>query len=242
MPNWCDNTLTFVNCEPKDWEPLLLNKDGEVDFNVLAPMPESLSIESGSTTSYALTYYLTERLTKPARNLKSLVQNMFDEHYDETVKKRLKEAQASGANPPCATSWDELYRLGEQYAHNVALYGVPTWYEWCRREWGTKWNASDTQRKDEDSIFFQTPWAPPVAYLGKLIDALPVGAEIEVFWIEEGGEGGHILLTRTEDGHELSEAPLTYEEFCEARGYEAGEDGVYYDYEGEPVPIEDFNV
>ena len=42
--------------------------------------------------------------------------------------------------------------------------------EWCRRHWGTKWNASDVVMPtpptpdgyDETEINFSTPWSPPL--------------------------------------------------------------------------------
>lgn len=37
-------------------------------------------------------------------------------------------------------------------------------FEWCRRAWGTKWNAYDVARRDYDGrtcVTFQTAWGPP---------------------------------------------------------------------------------
>lgn len=45
--------------------------------------------------------------------------------------------------------------------HNVRKYGAADWYEWACRYWGTKWNAYEVQKLDENTIQFQTAWEHP---------------------------------------------------------------------------------
>lgn len=35
-----------------------------------------------------------------------------------------------------------------------------TWLSWCREHWGTKWNAYDFVKVDENTIEFETAWSP----------------------------------------------------------------------------------
>ena len=51
---------------------------------------------------------------------------------------------------------------------NLKLYGYKHWYDFCVGEWGCKW---DIRTLDDDSfkldgnavtIFFDTPWSPPM--------------------------------------------------------------------------------
>ena len=50
--------------------------------------------------------------------------------------------------------------------------GVPNWYDWNCKNWGTKWNAyaqsSEGPCYGEVTIIFDTAWAPPLP----IIDAL----------------------------------------------------------------------
>jgi len=71
------------------------------------------------------------------------------------------------------------------------------WYDWRVENWGTHWNAKDTEIIDDTSteleIFFETAWSHPDKILGKLNDMFK---EVE-FYHEaqhEGGNGGHIAL------------------------------------------------
>ena len=42
-------------------------------------------------------------------------------------------------------------------------------YYWCRDNWGTKWDATDSQVEDSD-IHFNTAWGPPTAWLEKVAE------------------------------------------------------------------------
>lgn len=41
------------------------------------------------------------------------------------------------------------------------------WYDWNRQNWGTKWNAYDTER-DGNDIVFDTAWTTPYPVMEKL--------------------------------------------------------------------------
>jgi len=49
-------------------------------------------------------------------------------------------------------------------------------YEWCCKNWGTKWNTSDAdlnERDDELIYTFDTAWSPPNPVIHKLGDLFP---------------------------------------------------------------------
>ena len=54
----------------------------------------------------------------------------------------------------------EEWALGKQAYENIQQYGSPTWYEWCNKNWGTKWNAYSCVElgKDDDTLEFFTAW------------------------------------------------------------------------------------
>lgn len=57
--------------------------------------------------------------------------------------------------------------LGDEERRDCAEKGIPNWYDWCCREWGTKWDASDVvvDRCPKLEIRFETAWSPPMAWL-----------------------------------------------------------------------------
>lgn len=40
------------------------------------------------------------------------------------------------------------------------MFGKNNWYDWCRENWGTKWNAYN-QKSGENCIMFDTAWSAP---------------------------------------------------------------------------------
>ena len=58
-----------------------------------------------------------------------------------------------------------------------ALYGDKTWYTWCPRNWGTKWDANgcvlSVDKPDQLIYVFDTAWSPPIAWLEKVATLYP---------------------------------------------------------------------
>jgi len=61
-------------------------------------------------------------------------------------------------------------------------YGAPDWYEWNNKNWGTKWNATDRhvlcQDTKENTLSYNTAWAPPIEFWVKLSQQYP---DIEIY-------------------------------------------------------------
>lgn len=58
----------------------------------------------------------------------------------------------------------------------VEKYGADNWYDWRCKNWGVKWDASESgfwEDKDGWIISFQTPWAPPCEFMEKLSAQFP---------------------------------------------------------------------
>ena len=211
MPNWTNNYLYFVGEDgkaKKDYEAfkevlvsrdlerakedvILKNNDGYfVDFNKLIPMPKCLDIREND---FAIVYYLTNKLTIPIEKLDSkttkllytLVNNPFHENksshswaqeliyrHKETIKKSSKK------------ELEDLYCQGDLLVSNYKTYGHMFWYTWRWDNWGTKWNACDsdfnfTNNKDELSVMFLTAWCFPDKILKELVKRVP---NIELWW------------------------------------------------------------
>ena len=130
MPNHITNILEF-DCSPERFQEiaefLRTNPDeplGNVDFNKLIPMPESLAIESGSRGETGYKAY------KEFVVMSMPLDDVAKAQLEQTYRDRFKD------DP-------EIWTLGKQYYMNIMLYGTPTWYGWCNEHWNTKWNAYD---------------------------------------------------------------------------------------------------
>ena len=119
MPNHITNLISFGD-QPEQVAAIhqmlrdLRQKDGvygSIDFNKLIPMPKALDIESGTRTTNGLDAY-----------------------------RRFITGDKAGAEA-FQKEHPEEWALGKQAYENIQQYGSPTWYEWCNKNWGTKWNA-----------------------------------------------------------------------------------------------------
>lgn len=62
-------------------------------------------------------------------------------------------------------------------------FGYPSWYEWRREHWGTKWNASDIS-PIENGVVFDTAWSAPHPILRRLAKCFP-DVRITHRWADE---------------------------------------------------------
>lgn len=110
---------------------------GSFDFNSVIPMPPELEIEESSavTTGYDA---LFGDWTEPAKYW------------------TWKEAAAKLGHPfplesreqllACIRSLDcaDMYLApARQYHENIEKHGYGSWYGWCKKHWGSKWNAEN---------------------------------------------------------------------------------------------------
>lgn len=152
MPNWHTNAIA---CH-KDNLPLFINDKGQVDFEMMSPMPKALQLPEGTVSDIA-------------------IQAVRCDSLDELNSKRSHPVKLPmslfGFEGPDIETFPELQALGRQYLENEKVYGTRSWYGWCCNAWGTKWNASDTEiiygpadnpeTKDIAVVMFQTAWCPP---------------------------------------------------------------------------------
>lgn len=172
MPNYVLNTVKMAGITTL---PLFKTVNGEqhLDFEKLIPTPEELDLESGTLTMDSTLYFLTNRCNLPLRELgkkeTALLNTLVGADWLEKMYHRVASQMATASESEKA----RLYDAGEQYFRNYEKYGVPTWYEWHIRRWGTKWNAMDTHISDCDTVSFYTARRPPVPFLRKLSRTYP---------------------------------------------------------------------
>lgn len=172
MPNYCDGTITLYASDERIKEVFAAihgKDDNPFDFNKIIPMPEALNVTQDFHEDLAYTAFICdgERLTKEEflERLESSEENkmlceemtryLFNESKDERISgifdRYLQEWESGNAN--------KMLDEGTLLVSNIRNYGAPTWYEWCCKNWGTKWNSCDAEIRDH-SICFYTAWSP----------------------------------------------------------------------------------
>ena len=192
MPNWVCNHLTITGANAQKTLQSVLTKNPEsdygydFDFNKITPMPKELNIIAGSVTNLALGLYLTSinpevdyfgsdkmglfMFRKVCRELNEMKNNTLNYSMSPeeicSCEKRISDYD---------NDIGDALRYGKQAFDNYLKYGAVDWYDWCCNNWGTKWNAQNTQLLDENSaeVYFDTAWSPVVKLLKKLSEKNP---------------------------------------------------------------------
>ena len=169
MPNWVQTKLTFhgkSNRVNELLETVKSESDGETnyfDFEKIIPMPESLKISSGSSTDLAVDI-LKYRETGDDSELKEKLKYPWVVKEGITTIKEFIEHCIKNGN----ANLDE----GEKALQNIKEYGFKDWYEWSIKNWGTKWNTSESYYEG-NTLSFQTAWSLPESILVKLSEMFP---------------------------------------------------------------------
>jgi hypothetical protein len=85
----------------------------------------------------------------------------------------------------------------------LAKYGATNWYDWCCKNWGTKWNACHAEDYEPEidewkgeieqvTYRFDTAWGPPEPICKALREEFPV-LTIQWFWDEPEMEAAGYL-------------------------------------------------
>jgi len=180
MPNWVCNRLRVSGPNANNiLKGLLTTSDTEgtwLDFNKILPMPEDLKIISGSTTDKCFEVYLSTlsdlqakkeiqdcvsstlfpELTKGRYNIKS--KEEIDAIVDDAINNWSKNADPED---PIFKTKEDVIAYGKRVSDNIKKYGSKDWYDWCVKNWGTKWNACNTIYAEDcpDEIQFDTAWS-----------------------------------------------------------------------------------
>ena len=181
MPNWVKNRVIA-----KDFNILkkcLLNDKGEVDFNILMPMPKDLQIGSGSNS------FVPPRGNSWSfgRNLKDygLILSELEKKYLSTMK---QDEFVEKVEDDCSLMHTLSQNLERDNIdiivnyikgfYNWKKYGFVDWYEWSTCNWGTKWNASNTEVFEEEGVIeFQTAWSEPRGIFLEVAKHTPIRVE-----------------------------------------------------------------
>jgi hypothetical protein len=168
MPNHISNILTIEGdakrvAQIKN-EILSVDEDGNIrhiDFNKIVPMPESLNITSGSTTDNGLAI-LKYREGDPTR-INEMMGYQWAKEFstpEDLINHMLEKGSAN-------------LEEAQKALDNENLYGHRDWYSWSNANWGTKWNAYDTNESGDDGVYFDTAWSNPYPVMEALSRKYP---------------------------------------------------------------------
>lgn len=172
MPNHIQNRLivtansneeirTFVETIKGD-EPI----DGNfraIDFNKIIPMPIALRDTVASTETDNSVYYYLHKSGQ-----EELLSKILRHHQYFSMERLI------GKN---ILDLDKMYKEGKRYVDLFNEHGAKDWYDWSNMNWGTKWNAYETQLTELDiysiNIEFQTAWNGVPIIIQKLTEMFP---------------------------------------------------------------------
>lgn len=140
---------------------------------------------------------------------------------------------------------EDIFRgpLGEKERE---MYGENNWYDWSRRNWGTKWNSYDGEWYEEGtSIQFNTAWSTPEPVYLALAKKFP-NLDFEVKFADEdmgyncgefsydSEQGGLSLWEPDNDNEGLEFAcKVWYDDTPDNVGYKRDKDGFWVYDDGE---------
>lgn len=207
------NHVTTVLHAPKAVLDSLKGEEGDFDFNTVIPFPEELN-----------------KLTAEFK--------VFETQAEVDTYQAEQEAQYKNWPDFFAAQYEgKTHALTlEQHTELVRKYGPHLdWYNWKIAHWGTKWGAYDTERRDDETLKFETAWSFPEPVVVALSEKFP-DTELVFEYADEdagynygavsykGGElidGGHEHLGRGTDEALKFAVPLswgqTYEEYLAER-------------------------
>lgn len=181
MPNWVKHTVQIrgeaaalqafkeaVRVEPQGEE-----RGSDFSFGRVIPMPPELNIESSSDGDMGMAALTGEGAS-----------SFYHYARDAQVSTPEQLLEYLKANRPLAL------KIGQRYIDNLAKHGVKTWYDWCVKAWGTKWDACDVNMTDKEDgsieLYFETAWSFPEPVMHKLAQLFPE-LEFDGTVDEEGG-------------------------------------------------------
>ena len=168
MPNWVRSKVSFEGPSDKIKSMLdsikSVNKNGDlnfIDFDKIIPMPESLKIESGTSTDTGIA--LVKYLNGDYSELKKVLS------YQWVTNAGIKTVEELFEDSKKSENYEKTIEQGKKAIFNLENYGHNDWYSWSVDKWGTKWNASETSC-DGEVLEFETAWSTPEPIIVKLSD------------------------------------------------------------------------
>jgi hypothetical protein len=234
MPNHITNILRIVASEELTAqiksEIRSVDEDGEtrhIDFNKILPMPESLRITSGSTTSNGIA--ILKYRAGDDTEIRTIMGYAWGKEFatpEDLIEHMIVKGSAN-------------LEEAQKALDNERLYGCRDWYGWSTANWGTKWNAYSTNDTDVDEVTFETAWSNPYPVMVALSVKYPEAIINVRFADEDFGhnvgeyslENGEVIYENIPEGGSEEALELA----ADITGYEDYITDRLYDIESESV-------
>jgi hypothetical protein len=240
MPNHVETTIKIIGTESeikavRDFMKGEKDEDGHsnpFDFNRLIPMPPSLRITSGSSTSNGIA--LAKALdSEDFSGIDEILSRAWcAEKGIETREQMIENLKNDGY-----TSLEE----GRMAIENEEKYGHQDWYSWSVDVWGTKWNSYShflmEEGDDGDWFGFSTAWAHPFQIIEALSNKFS-NVQFDIAFADED-TGYNVGRYSILDGEIIDEffpeggSAEAYELAFEINGSDYEEYDVFLDYDEE---------
>lgn len=176
MPNHVTN---IIKSSPDVIEALIRKQEDEyvIDFNLIIPCSDSLNETDADGSEYCARY-----ISDPKKNGRE--KGTFDSFI-----------HSGGLSSYTDRQFENFIKM----LRNIREYKVTSWYDWCIKNWGTKWNAYAYFVTDENinngEIKFETAWSSPLPVIVELSKKFS-DHEIEVKYADEdiGSNYGHYII------------------------------------------------
>ena len=89
-------------------------------------------------------------------------------------------------------------------------YGAENWYDWHCKNWGCKWDASESQFYEDDGqwmVTFTTPWGPPVEFVKNVSKQFPK-MTFKMQFADESERDYPLGESTFSNGEEFTDGPL----------------------------------
>ena len=114
----------------------------------------------------------------------------------------------------------------EQKAERVAKYGYDNWYDWRFENWGSKWDAQDSQIDEDENgltISFETAWSPAIPYIKQVAIMFP-DLIFDLYFMETGEWFAGRVFAKGEEVNEQYGEPMQVDDDGNEVRYEEEKD------------------
>jgi len=193
----------------------------EFDFEKIVPMPEELNMPVSLLTENCARLYINGMVEycEGYKKYSELFKKAYNGDYfalTEDEQNTLMDEALTWKNPethePYFKNKAEVYGCGKKALDNYATYGTVDSYDWREYNWGTKWNAYETQINDLEKadIYFNTAGSQATQIIKALSEKYP-DHKFEYEYAEDRA-GGYAGFYDYENGIAVSYAD--YAEGC----------------------------
>lgn len=148
-------------------------KDGDLDFNTITPLPESLATMNGymehkhikNITMYLINSCpeLIKSSNEPGFILRFIKKLCYDTSLIDVKMVMKIQRYINDYKDKKINYTNEDINKGKKALYNIVQFGYFDWYKWSIDNWETKWNACECIiRQKSLSMYWTTAWSPTV--------------------------------------------------------------------------------